>query len=227
MVALGQIDSGKVFVDFPDEPTTGADMQWDFVNFRKRTVLRLMLQAKRSFGKGKFGDRHSYRHIDHKVGGVLQSVTLCKQSIASTAGPPGVLTVPLYIFYHSEDTCSKTTEPLLDVALACGHCVNSLVSSGKKSNSRTFRSIRKYQKLHFPMSEIFCPYDGGDALDPQKVLRRISKRVNIKPKRNVRVKEMPREIMVRVGQEKNTGSTEDLPFRIPTITFVSNWEGAD
>ena len=39
---------GRLIVEFPDEPATGADMEWNFVDQRTSTFFRLMLQANTS-----------------------------------------------------------------------------------------------------------------------------------------------------------------------------------
>jgi hypothetical protein len=46
MVNLQNLGSDQIIVDFPDEPTTGADMEWNFVNRSNHTFYRLLLQAK-------------------------------------------------------------------------------------------------------------------------------------------------------------------------------------
>src|SRR5258707_418105 len=46
----------RVIMEFPDEPATGADMEWNFVNPDDGTFFRILLQAKQvpSSGLTKF-----------------------------------------------------------------------------------------------------------------------------------------------------------------------------
>lgn len=52
---------GRVIVEFPDEPVTGADMEWNFVNPADNTLFRIVLQAKQAYGDGMKWRRHTYR----------------------------------------------------------------------------------------------------------------------------------------------------------------------
>lgn len=93
---------GRVVVEFPDEPVTGADMEWNFVDRRTSQFFRLMLQAKQAYGDGSIWTRHCYRELLHisGSGSKLQAEALC-----DTARHPGSATYPLYIFYHAAHTC--------------------------------------------------------------------------------------------------------------------------
>src|SRR5947208_9647550 len=58
-----------VTVDFPDEPTTGGDMEWIYAaphEINGGRYLRVMLQAKRAQSvKLKKGEYWYYQHLDH------------------------------------------------------------------------------------------------------------------------------------------------------------------
>jgi hypothetical protein len=46
MVNLQNLGSNQIIVDFPDEPTTGADMEWNFVNRSVTPVRRVVKRRK-------------------------------------------------------------------------------------------------------------------------------------------------------------------------------------
>ena len=52
MAALQLIGGASVIVRFPNEPKTGADMEWNFVNPYDGTFYRLIIQAKCAYGYG-------------------------------------------------------------------------------------------------------------------------------------------------------------------------------
>src|SRR5271154_4895922 len=45
MANLLAIGAGSIVVEFPDEPTTGADMEWNFINKDTKEHFQLLLQA--------------------------------------------------------------------------------------------------------------------------------------------------------------------------------------
>jgi hypothetical protein len=101
MVNLQNLRSDRIIVDFPDEPTTGADMEWNFLNRTNRTFYRLLLQAKRAYGDDALLSRHTYRYLSHRsASGRYQADILC--GAALKAPHP---TYPLYIFYNPAHTC--------------------------------------------------------------------------------------------------------------------------
>ncbi len=63
MVNLQNLGSDQIIVDFPDEPTTGADMEWNFVNRSNHTFYRLLLQAKCAYGNDALLSRHTYKYL--------------------------------------------------------------------------------------------------------------------------------------------------------------------
>jgi hypothetical protein len=58
LLALG---GGSIIVDFPDEPTTGADMEWNFINRDTREYFQIILQAKRLSEVGADWRDHRYK----------------------------------------------------------------------------------------------------------------------------------------------------------------------
>ena len=41
----------RIIVEFPNEPVTGADMEWNFVNLDDGTVFRILLQASNAIAR--------------------------------------------------------------------------------------------------------------------------------------------------------------------------------
>lgn len=156
IVALG----GKnVFVDFPDELSTGADMEWNFVDRDDGSFVRLLIQAKRSYGKGKLWGRHSFKELFHQSGTPkrLQANVLC-----DTARNAVFATYPLYIFYVPGKTCElarlNRTPNVNGVTLADGYEIEGLVVSGTDRKTRTKnRSLKTISEKTFPLLSLFCP----------------------------------------------------------------------
>jgi Family of unknown function (DUF6615) len=154
------ISAGGQFitVEFPDEPVTGADMEWNFVNRDDGTFFRILLQAKRCYGDGKFWSRHCYRELLHRPNprANLQAQTLCDTARKGRA------TYPLYIFYNAAHTCelarSAGAHAVTGVTLASGHTIEQLA---KSANTRTLRTSNKsvgtIAPSFFSMADLFCP----------------------------------------------------------------------
>ncbi|WP_163874516.1 DUF6615 family protein [Rhizobium laguerreae] len=149
---------GRLVVEFPNEPVTGADMEWNFVDLRSRVFFRILLQAKQAYGGGDLWSRHAYRELYHAsgTGSKLQAVTLCDTARTTPA------TYPLYIFYNAETTIalarSKGVRNLAGVNLADGYEVERLVLAAKGRTLRTRnRSVGTIWPLLEPLSSLFCP----------------------------------------------------------------------
>jgi hypothetical protein len=110
----------RIIVEFPDEPVTGADMEWNFVNRDDGTFFRILIQAKQCYGDGKVWTRHGYKELFHTVGSSakLQAVALCDTARAEIA------THPLYIFAiqraHAQLQERAGSEPLRGPASRTG-----------------------------------------------------------------------------------------------------------
>jgi hypothetical protein len=150
---------GRLIVEFPDEPATGADMEWNFVDQRKSTFFRLLLQAKQAYGDGAVWTRHCYRELLHTsgAGSKLQAEVLC-----DTARLPGSATYPFYIFYHSAHTCALARRAgdtvISGINIADGFVVERLA---KAATTRALRisnkSLRVIAPKLSPLSALFCP----------------------------------------------------------------------
>ncbi|RVH24508.1 DUF6615 family protein [Sinorhizobium meliloti] len=154
MFSLVGLEPFGIRVDFPDEPTTGGDMDWIFAAPRDiggGRYLRIILQAKRAqFAKSKGGYWY-YHHLDHEKG--KQAKTLV--SYAGGA-PNGMSTLPLYIFYHPTSALSaKTaTEPAVEgINLVFAHQVEPVVSGGCK---RKHKTVKTWRSSFMQLSDILC-----------------------------------------------------------------------
>lgn len=150
---------GRLIVEFPDEPITGADMEWNFVDRRTSTFFRLMLQAKQAYGDGSMWTRHCYRELLHTSGsgGKFQAEALC-----DTARLPGSATYPLYIFYHAARTCEMArcsgNTSIAGVNIADGFAIERLVKAATTRALRTSnKSLRVIAPKLAPLSALFCP----------------------------------------------------------------------
>jgi hypothetical protein len=156
MGGLLGMGTGVIIVEFPDEPTTGADMQWDFVGRAAGTFFRVFVQAKQLYGSGEQWTRHSYKELLRKSGGVLQAKTLCNMARSNS------FTYPLYIFYNPEHSCllanAKRPDNLLGVNLADGFRIEALVLSATDRKSRIRNlSLKAIQPHLYSLADLFCP----------------------------------------------------------------------
>jgi hypothetical protein len=151
MVNLQNLGSNQIIVDFPDEPTTGADMEWNFVNRSNHTFYRLLLQAKCSYGNYALLSRHKYKYVSHRTAGRYQADILCEA--ARNAGYP---TYPLCIFYNPAHTCVAARDvegPMIEgVNLADGYSIRSFAMMRRTH----IPGIRPY--IH-SLTRLFCPPD--------------------------------------------------------------------
>lgn len=148
----------RIIVDFPDEPVTGADMEWNFANPDDGTFFRILLQAKQCYGDGKVWTRHGYRELFHTAGNgpKLQAVALCDTARAETA------TYPYYVFYHPQSTCTAAKAAGFDtVTGAClgdGYFIEQLAITARTRTLRTRnKSLKTIAPLLFPLSDLLCP----------------------------------------------------------------------
>ena len=159
MASLSTMHGMGVYVDFSDEPKTGADMEWWYVTWPDGPYIRLLLQAKRLTGKGSKWGVHSYRELDHKIGKVL-GAPLQAQALVREARSSPWPAYPLYIFYNPLTTLSMARESgvnnLRGVMLADGHEVREHVILSRRKKNRNFRRIGLLRPLLFPLSDLLC-----------------------------------------------------------------------
>lgn len=148
---------GKLIVEFPDEPATGADMEWNFVDRRSRTFFQILVQAKQAYGTGTVWSRHNYRELYHVSGSKPQAHTLCNAARTS-----GTSSYPLYLFYHPSSTISLAQKAgvmnIQGVNIADGFFIEHLVRTANGQRLRTRnRSLKAIAPVLNPLSLLFCP----------------------------------------------------------------------
>ena len=154
MASLIPLQGEGIIVEFPDEPRTGADMEWNFVHGDWCGFYRIYIQAKRLYGEGKFWGRHSYKELLHETGNPkqLQAVLL-----ADTARNNGPGCFPLYAFYnpqHSCDLASAAGKQISGVNLADGFVMEALAKTAKSTRDASLNAVHRYL---FLLSDVFCP----------------------------------------------------------------------
>lgn len=160
MACLAVMRGNSLHVSFPNEPTTGADMEWNFVSRDLSSIYCLYIQAKREYGTGKIWQRYSYRELYHQTGNPkkFQADTLVKNAKRSGKG-----CMPLYAFYHSQQTCdwaaTSGCKKLMGVNLASGFVIQSLVQSSiaNQGNRLKNRKLATIQPHLFKLTDLLCP----------------------------------------------------------------------
>ncbi len=157
MASLVGLEPFGIRVDFPDEPTTGGDMDWIFAAPREINggrYLRLLLQAKRAhFVKLKKGGYWLYQHLDHGSPAGTQARTLIKYA---TAPPDGMATLPLYIFYHPTSAVEPPDgkRPAIEgVNLVFANQVAAVVNGGC---TREQKKLKFWRDQFLPLSDFLC-----------------------------------------------------------------------
>lgn len=157
MMSMVGLESFGIRVDFPDEPTTGADMEWIYaapLEMNGGRYLRLLLQAKRAqHAQLKSGGYWFYQHLDHGVPPGSQAQTLVGHA-AST--PSGMATLPLYIFYHprSATALADSKLPAVDgVNVVFADLVAPVVKGGCKKKDK---KVDRWRNHFLPLSDLLC-----------------------------------------------------------------------
>lgn len=156
MASLVGMEAFGIRVDFPDEPTTGGDMEWIYAAPREINggrYLRLILQAKRAqFTKSSAGYWY-YQHLDHGTPSGQQAQTLVGHAATS---PEGKATLPLYILYHPTSALAPAaaTRPAIEgINLIFAHHVAPVVLGGCK---RVKKRVDYWRDQFMPLSDILC-----------------------------------------------------------------------
>ncbi|QDD97050.1 hypothetical protein ADP8_05203 (plasmid) [Roseomonas mucosa] len=157
MASLVGLEAFGIRVDFPDEPTTGGDMDWIYaapLEINGGRYLRCILQAKRAqFAKLKTSGYWYYHHLDHGTPAGQQAQTLIAH--ASTS-PGGMATLPLYILYHPTSALAPMARgrPAIDgVNLVFAHHVAPVVLGGC---TRREKKVDYWRDRFMSLSEILC-----------------------------------------------------------------------
>lgn len=159
MSNLMTLGGGSIVVDFPDEPATGADMEWHFINRDTREHFQMLLQAKRVYDTGPNWRTHRYKELFYRSGPlkILQVDTLCNTARLSSSA-----IYPAYVFYNLSNTCYSANAAgwinFSGVNLCDAYVVQAFAA---RSNSP--KVLRKYSEIvalypHlFSLTDIFCP----------------------------------------------------------------------
>lgn len=146
---------GAVLVDFPDEPTTGADMEWTFVNTDTNQSFQLLLQAKKLHDAEQDWRRQQYRELFYKTGAgnTLQVDLLCNTATSRASA------FPLYVFYNPSGSCSSARRAgatnIVGVNLCAATTIRSLAYPARfRSSNRTLGNLQPHL---FRLSDVFCP----------------------------------------------------------------------
>jgi hypothetical protein len=163
MASLVAIGGNRVFVDFPNEPVTGADMEWNFVNEDDGSFYRLRIQAKKLYGTGKNWRRYSYTYLpDLSPSKRLQAEVLCDSARRSHA-------YPLYIFYNAQDNCQTAWNggllAIRGVNIADGYRIRSLVRQGKKNLHAVHPFLHLFDLLFCPARLGLAPFSPPRPID--------------------------------------------------------------
>ncbi|CAM3334952.1 MULTISPECIES: DUF6615 family protein [Thalassospira] len=148
----------NVIVDFSDEVNTGADLELVYYDIATNLHFRLVIQAKRSFGRGKYWKRHSVRELFHRTKGTkrLQSDVLIKCASTSAGS-----TYPYYLIYNTKHTCELARKAgahqLQGVNVVDGYFMNSRVKrAAKLSRPSKMKSLKELHLQFFPLSTLLC-----------------------------------------------------------------------
>ncbi len=156
----GLISTGSqaIFVDYPNETTTGADMRWDFVNQHRDTIFSLFIQAKKLYDRASSWRDHGYNELFHLTGstGDFQAQVLCDY----TRGE--LFTFPLYAFYNPGRSCrlarADGVKNVRGMTFADGYEIERRVMAATTGPMRRMTSsLGALQPLHFPIADLLCP----------------------------------------------------------------------
>lgn len=157
MMSLVGLKTFGIQVDFPDEPTTGGDMDWIYtapLEVNGGRYLRLILQAKRAkLTQLKSSAYYYYHHLDHGTPAGQQAQTLVAH--ASTS-PDGKATLPLYILYHPISALAPAARgrPAIEgVNLIFAHYVAPVVLGGCEKKEK---KVDYWRDRFMSLSEILC-----------------------------------------------------------------------
>lgn len=153
------LGGGLIIVEYPDEPITGADMEWNFINRDSKEFFQVLLQAKRLSEAKPSWRAHRYKELFYRSGA---SKTLQVQTLCSAARSRSTSTYPAYIFYNLASTCQSAYDDqatrLEGVNLCNAYIVARLASlSSSKTMERRNSTVGTLYPFLFSLTDIFCP----------------------------------------------------------------------
>ncbi len=157
MANLVTLGGTLVRVEYPDEPTTGADMEWNFINRDNNEFFQILLQAKRLTESNRGWDKNWYKELFYrpKTSGILQVDTLC-QTAKNRAS------YPCYILYNYAEACRLAHHAgalnFLGINLVEAHLIQRLATASSTAKlAKRNSSVGTLYPLLFPLTDIFCP----------------------------------------------------------------------
>ena len=167
MASLVGLEGFGVRVQFPDEPTTGGDMDWIYVaplEINGGRYLRLILQAKRASEVKLKNSRYwFYQYLDHDKGQQAQTLS----NYAATS-PDGMTTLPLYIFYHPTSALApagRSQTAIQGVNIVFASKVAPVVNGGC---GRAQKRVSYWRSDFIPLSDLLCWPVVAEASAPQR-----------------------------------------------------------
>ena len=157
MASMVGLQSLGIRVDFPDEPSTGGDMEWIYaapLEISGGRYLRLILQAKRAkYVTLKSSGYWFYEHLDHGDPAGSQAKTLISHANSSAAG---MTTLPFYIFYHPTSAtmpAARKLPAIEGINLVFADLIEPVVRTGCK---RADKKVSRWRSHFLPLSDLLC-----------------------------------------------------------------------
>ena len=157
MASLATAGAGRIRIDFPNETTTGADMEWIFINEDDGSYYRYLIQAKKLYGSGRWRTR-SYRHLVYQAKNARQPQALVLAQYA--ANTPH--TYPLYAFYNPQSAIQDSYDDLhgpvvKGVNIADGYLIASMVANKANLREKRIKSLGFLAPVFSGLESLFCP----------------------------------------------------------------------
>jgi hypothetical protein len=156
MMGLVSLHPFGVRVDFPNEPTTGADMDWIYAaphEVGSGSYLRLMIQAKRC-KEATLKDGTTYWFYDHLDYGKGSQAQILVSHAASK--PDGMDTLPLYMFYHPETALASAAGALPAVEGVNIGLARDIVGTVAGGCMRKEKKVSHWRAGFMTLSDLLC-----------------------------------------------------------------------
>lgn len=158
MAGLVALEDYGVFVDFPDEKTTGADMDWEFVSMhpiKGDSYIRLYIQAKRAIAtKSKKSPRWHYRELDHASPKGAAKGSQAAALVAAAANETACC--PLYFFYHPRDALDAGSKGVPAIEGINVVVANSVAAAVSGSCGIADKLVDRWRPDFMSLAEILC-----------------------------------------------------------------------
>lgn len=173
MASLVGLESYGIRVDFPLERTTGADMDWIFVDPKSSSgyrYLRLYIQSKRAISnKSKRNEKWFYRELDHESPSGAGRGSQAQILVAAASKERAC--IPLYMFYHPTSALQSKTPKLPAVEgvnIVDAHSVAATVRGGC---GRDKKLVEYWRPNFLRLSDILCWPTGAIFVPQARAMR--------------------------------------------------------